>query len=124
MRNPKSTLLGSVVLTMGLAGPALAHDDDDHDDEHDQLGWEHTQDHRLLQNRHAYVHDDLAAEHDMAHYNNPYMSRKAHRRLHKQIGQEHAWRDRQLNWQHDEMHRALDDEHDAYHNYYYDFRDR
>ena len=82
MRNPLSTVLESALLSIGVAEKAIAHDDD-HDDEHDQLGWEHTQDHWYLQNRHADVHGNLGAEHDAAHYYNPYMSRKAHRRLHQ-----------------------------------------
>lgn len=117
MRKCLSTLLVSAALSLGVAGKALAHDDD-HEDEHDGLGWEHSQGHGALESRHEGVHDRLGAEHDAAHYYNPYMSRKADRRLHKQLNQNHAWKDNQLNWQHNEMHRELDHQHNAYHGYY------
>lgn len=123
MRNGMSTLLVTAVLTVGFAGPALAHDDD-HEEEHDQLGSEHAQGHWFLQNRHSDVHANLAAEHGAAHYYNPSMSRKAHRRLHRQIDQQHAWKDSRLNWQHQQIHHSLNDEHDAYHGDYYGFGNR
>ena len=121
MRHCLSTLLVSASLSVGVTGTALAHDDD-HEGVHDRLSWEHSQDHWSLQSGHNDVHEDLGVEHNAAHYYNPYMSRKAHRRLHKQIDREHAWKDNQLYWQHGEMHRDLDAEHNFYHSYYYDNR--
>ena len=118
MHHSLRTLLVSAALSIGLAGPALAHDDE-HDDEHEQLGWEHRQDHWDLENRHDDVHDELSDEHRGAHYNNPYMSPWEHQRLHEQIHREHAWQDNQLNGQHNRLHRDLNDEHDNYHGYSY-----
>ncbi len=93
------TLLVAAALSMGFTGQAVAYDDD-HDDEHDRIGWEHRQGHWDLENRHDDVHEELSEEHNAAHYYNPYMSRRGHRRLHGQLGQEHARQDNRLNWQH------------------------
>ncbi|MBI2801062.1 MAG: hypothetical protein HYX63_12435 [Gammaproteobacteria bacterium] len=117
MPNYLRTLLVSAALSIGIAGQALAHDDE-HDDEHDRLGWEHSQDHWGLENRHDDVHDELSDEHRGAHYDNPNMSRRDDWLLHRQIDREHAWQDNQLNRQHNELHRDLDDEHGDYHGYY------
>ena len=117
MLNYLRTLLVSASLSLAIAGPALAHDDD-HDDEHEQLGWDHGQGHRALENRHDDVHKELSDEHRGAHYYDPYMSRWEDERLHEQLNQGHAWQDNQLNREHHEQHRDLDDEHQGYHGSY------
>ena len=111
------TLLVAAALSMGFTGQAVAYDDD-HGDEHGRLGWEHRQGHWGLENRHDDVHEELGEKHSAAHYYNPYMSRRGHRRLHGQLGQEHARQDNRLNWQHNGLHRDLDDTHGDYHGYY------
>ena len=110
-------LLVSAVLSVGVAGQAAAYDDD-HDDEHARLYGGHSQGHWDLENRHDDVHEELGEEHSAAHYYNPYMSRRGHRRLHGLLGQEHARQDNRLNWQHDGLHRELDEDHEDYHGYY------
>ena len=116
MRNWKCSLLVSAILSLGIAGPALARDHG-HKREHERLDWKHGQGHWILERRHAGVHDGLDATHDEAHYYNPDMSRRGHRRLHRQLDRNHAWQDDQLNWQHNEFHGRLYDRHDAYHGY-------
>lgn len=83
------TALGSAAL-LGFAVPAMAHPndgDDEHDQQHEELGQQHQD-----------IHEELGAIHDDAHAQG--LSWYEHQRLHQQLDRAHANADYNVQMQH------------------------
>ena len=92
----KSLVLALGLLTVAVATPAMAHDnnwssrhdwqhdqlDGQHDDSHDQLDEEHARAHAYGLNRweHRQLHRDLEDQHDYDHYQLQRQHQRQHRR--------------------------------------------
>lgn len=87
--------LASTVAMAGFAAPAMAHPDDGHEEEHEQLN-----------DQHADAHDELGEEHAEAHAEG--LSPWEHRQLHRYLDQKHQWEHSQLRREHRGWHNYND----------------
>ena len=86
MRSTVFTVLSGVAM-LGFAVPALAHPNDSHQDQHEQIN-----------EQHADVHDQVDAIHEDAHEQG--ISRYEDQQLHRQLERAHARADGNLEAQH------------------------
>ena len=96
MNKMTKILLGSV-LVLGLASPAMAHDEWEnsygyHDGQHERLAQHHDDAHDQLDEEHAQAHDEG-------------LSPWEHYRVHRYLAAKHAYEHQRLEQQHDRQHR-------------------
>ena len=101
----------SAIAVAGFAAPAMAHPDDGHDEEHEQLNDQHDE-----------AHDDLDYEHAEAHAQG--LSPWEHYQLHRYLDAKHDWEHEQLRSEHHRWHNYNDWDYGAYNGYprYYGYR--
>lgn len=107
MRSLLLTALGSVAL-LGFSAPAMAQSynpDDEHQDDHDQLGEEHHD-----------VHDQVNEVHEEAHEQG--IGGYDHRRLHRQLDRAHQRADGNIAAEHDYEHQVGQSGYGGYNNGY------
>ena len=81
-------------LTVGIAVPAMAHDQDGRY----QRDWRHAAQHQQLRDEHHDDHDALQDEHAEAHAYG--LTRREHRQLHRDLRHEHRDEHRDLRREH------------------------